>query len=432
MNYQEALEYIASVYKFGSKLGLENIKYLLNLMGNPHEGLKVIHVAGTNGKGSTSSFISSVLVEQGYKVGLYTSPYLEEFTERIRVNGVNIPKEELAEITLFTKGKVEEMLAAGMNHPTEFEVVTAIGFEYFKRQKLDYLVLEVGLGGRGDSTNVMDDPLVSVITPIDFDHIEYLGNTLGKIAYEKAGIIKKNSFVVAYPQREEAMRVIEEVCSQQHSKLNIAATDRIELLKYDEEGQCFHTYCGEEKFENLCISLLGEHQTQNATVALTALNVLIEEHHIPISKEALYEGFKKTVWPGRLERMKKNPTVLIDGAHNIHGIRALKKAITKLYGHKKILLVIAILGDKDVSGMLDEIVPLADQIVLTQPNNERALPVNKLEEKVLPYNKPLRKEAEIPRAVDAAFELAGEEDVIVFCGSLYMIGDVRTILRNRK
>ncbi|AOT68848.1 bifunctional folylpolyglutamate synthase/dihydrofolate synthase [Geosporobacter ferrireducens] len=432
MNYQEALEYISSVYKFGSKLGLENIKYLLNLMGNPHEGLKVIHVAGTNGKGSTSSFISSVLVEQGYKVGLYTSPFLEEFTERIRVNGMNIPKGELAEITAFTKEKVEEMLASGMNHPTEFEVVTAIGFEYFKRQMVDYLVLEVGLGGRGDSTNVIDDPLVSVITPIDFDHIEYLGNTLDKIAYEKAGIIKKNSFVVSYPQKEEAMKVIQEVSAQQHSNLRVAAIDRIELLKYDEEGQCFNTYCGEEKFENLSISLLGEHQTQNATVALTALNVLMDEHHIPISREALYEGFKKAVWPGRLEIMKKNPTVLIDGAHNIHGIIALKKALTKLYAHKKILLVIAILGDKDVSGMLSEMIPLADQVVLTQPNNERALPVDKLAEKVMLYNKPIRKEAEIPQAVEAAFELAGEEDVIVFCGSLYMIGDVRTILRTRK
>lgn len=432
MNYQEALDYISSVYKFGSKLGLENIKYLLNLMGNPHQGLKVIHVAGTNGKGSTSSFISSVLVEQGYKVGLYTSPFLEEFTERIRVNGKNIPKEELAEITAFTKEKVEQMLADGMNHPTEFEVVTAIGFEYFKRQKVDYLVLEVGLGGRGDSTNVIDAPLVSVITPIDFDHVEYLGNTLGKIAYEKAGIIKKNSFVVSYPQKEEAMKVIEEVCTQQHSKLRVAAIDRIELLAYDEEGQRFHTYYGEEKFENLSITLLGEHQTQNATVALTALKVLMEEHQIHISQEAMYTGFKKTVWPGRLEIMKKNPTVLIDGAHNIHGIRALKKALTKLYAQRRLILVIAILGDKDVGGMLSEIIPLADQVVLTQPNNERALPVDRLEEGVRPYHKPVRKEAEIPKAVEAAFELAHEEDVIVFCGSLYMIGDVRTILRHRK
>ncbi|MEW9122606.1 MAG: folylpolyglutamate synthase/dihydrofolate synthase family protein [Thermotaleaceae bacterium] len=431
MNYQEALDYIASVYKFGSKLGLENIKYLLKLMGNPHEGQKVIHVAGTNGKGSTSSFISSVLVEQGYKVGLYTSPFLEEFTERIRVNGVNIPKDELAEITLFVKEKVEQMLADGKSHPTEFEVVTAIGFEYFKRQQLDYLVLEVGLGGRGDSTNVIDDPLVSIITPIDFDHIEYLGDTLGKIAYQKAGIIKKGSYVVSYPQKEEAMKVIEEECLQQQSKLIIAPIDRIELLKYDEDGQCFHTYWGEEKIENLCISMLGEHQTQNATVALAALKILIEEHQIPISKEALYQGFNKTIWPGRLEIMKKHPTVIIDGAHNIHGIRALKKALTKLYSHKKIMLVIAILGDKDVQGMLDEIIPLSDRIVVTQPNNERALPAAKLADKIKPYQKSLKIEQEIPGAVETAFQWAEEEYIIVFCGSLYMIGDVRTILRNR-
>ena len=180
MNYEQALDFIHGTYKFGSKLGLENITFLLELMDKPHENLKVIHVAGTNGKGSTCSFISAVLMEQGYRVGLYTSPYLEEFTERIRINGVNIPKEQLADITAYVQDKVEKMIVLGKNHPTEFEIVTAIGFEYFKREKIDFLVLEVGLGGRGDSTNVITSPLVSVITPIDYDHMEYLGETLDR------------------------------------------------------------------------------------------------------------------------------------------------------------------------------------------------------------------------------------------------------------
>lgn len=431
MNYEEALDYIHGIYKFGSKLGLENILYLLNLMGNPHQGLKVIHVAGTNGKGSTCSYISSVLAAQGYKVGLYTSPYLEEFTERIRVNGVNIPKEELAEITAFVKEKVEEMLSRGKNHPTEFEVVTAIGFEYFQREAVDYLVLEVGLGGRGDSTNVIDNPLVSVITPIDFDHMDYLGDTLDKIAYEKAGIIKKNCPVVTYPQRPEALKVIEDVCRQLDAPLFIAPVDAVEVLRYDDAGQCFHGPYGEEKLEELRISMLGEHQIQNAVLALTALHVLEKVHHVSISKEALYKGFQKANWPGRLEVMGRRPTVMIDGAHNVHGMKSLAKAIRTLYKDRRIILVMGMLGDKDVEGMLQEILPLADQVIVTKPKNPRAMEPDKLAQRISSYQKEAIKRENIGQAVEEALKLAAQEDVVIFCGSLYMIGDVRTILRNR-
>ncbi|KXG73641.1 bifunctional folylpolyglutamate synthase/dihydrofolate synthase [Thermotalea metallivorans] len=430
MNYEEALDYIHGIYKFGSKLGLENILYLLNLMGNPHQGLKVIHVAGTNGKGSTCAYISSVLAAQGYKVGLYTSPYLEEFTERIRVNGVNIPKEELAEITAFVKEKVEEMLSHGKNHPTEFEVVTAIGFEYFQRQAVDYLVLEVGLGGRGDSTNVIDHPMVSVITPIDFDHMDYLGDTLDKIAYEKAGIIKKNCPVVTYPQKPEALKVIEDVCGQLDAPLSIAPVDSVEVLRYDDAGQCFHGPYGEEKLEKLRISMLGEHQIQNAVVALTALHVLEKVHHVPISKEALYKGFQKANWPGRLEVMGRKPTVIIDGAHNVHGMKSLAKAIRTLYKDRRIILAMGMLGDKDVEGMLQEILPLADQVIVTKPKNPRAMEPDKLLQRMAPYQKEAIKKEDIGEAVEEAMKLASQEDVVIFCGSLYMIGDVRRILRS--
>lgn len=431
MNYQEALNYIHSTYKFGSKLGLENITCLLELMGNPHKALKVIHVAGTNGKGSTSSYIHSVLMTQGYKVGLYTSPYLEEFTERMRINGKNIPKDVLAEITEFTKGKIEEMLARGMQHPTEFEVVTAIGFEYFKREKVDFLVLEVGLGGRGDSTNVVEHPLVSVITPIDFDHIDYLGDTLEKIAYEKAGIIKENSYVVSYPQQAEAMKVIEEVCTARKVKLRKAPMDTIEILEQTDKGQFFHANYGDQKLENLCISMLGEHQIQNAVMALAALFTLEKEHQIKISKDALYEGLKKNIWPGRLEIMKHNPIVMIDGAHNVHGIKALTKVLKGLFKGKNIILGIGILRDKDADPMLDEIIPLASKVVLTKPDNPRAMAVEKLRGKVEKYGKPVWKKENISEAVETALSLANEEDVVIFAGSLYMIGEVRRIIRNR-
>ncbi|QEK12551.1 bifunctional folylpolyglutamate synthase/dihydrofolate synthase [Crassaminicella thermophila] len=430
MNYEQALSYIHGTYKFGSKLGLENITYLLDLMGNPHRDLKVIHVAGTNGKGSTSSFIASVLKEQGYKVGLYTSPYLEEFTERIRINGENIPKEELAKITDYVKGKINKMISNGKNHPTEFEVVTAIGFEYFKRQNVDFLVLEVGMGGRFDATNVVD-PLLSVITPIDIDHIDYLGDSLDKIAYEKAGIIKENSYVVSYPQKREAMEVIKDVCSNKNSKLVKAPIDSIKVIKKDDKGQIFNVNYGSEKLENVCISMLGEHQIQNATVCLTALYVLEKEHYIKISKEALYEGLKKSIWPGRLEIMKRDPIVLIDGAHNPQGMKALSKVLKELFYDKNIILCLGILGDKD-SSMIDEIVPLAQKLVLTKPDNPRAMSVEKLYEKVAKFEKTTLKKEKIADAVETALSLANFEDVVVFAGSLYMIGNVRTLLKNRK
>ncbi len=430
MNYQEALEYIHGTYKFGSKLGLENILSLLKLMGNPQDSLKVIHVAGTNGKGSTSSFISTVLVEEGYKVGLYTSPYIEEFTERIRINGVNIPKQDLAEITEYVKDKVEIMLSKGQNHPTEFEIVTAIGLEYFKRQNADYVVLEVGLGGRGDSTNVIKQSLVSVITPIDYDHTDYLGDTLSKIAYEKAGIIKQNGFVVSYPQQPEAMEIIENTCKTKNAKLIIAPIDGIEIVSQDIDNQTFNLKSKTMNLFSLSISMIGDHQIKNAVLGLTALQVLEKEHKIRLSSQSIYEGLKKTKWPGRLEIMGRKPTVLIDGAHNVHGLQAIANVFEKFFKDKNIILVIGVLKDKDVESMLDVIIPKVSKAVLTQPVNPRALSVDKLALMMEKYDIPMIKEKEVSKAVFHTLEMANENDVIVFCGSFYMIGQVRAILKN--
>ncbi|MCT4604848.1 MAG: bifunctional folylpolyglutamate synthase/dihydrofolate synthase [Marinisporobacter sp.] len=428
MNYQEALDYIQDTYKFGSKLGLENIAYLLDLMGNPHESLKVIHVAGTNGKGSTSNFIAHVLMEEGYRVGLYTSPYLEEFTERIRVDGKNIPKADLAEVTAYVREKVLQMVERGMNHPTEFEIVTAIGFEYFKRKNVDFLVLEVGMGGRFDATNVIKNPLVSVITPIDLDHINYLGDTLDKIAFEKAGIIKENNYVVSYPQKMEGMSVIEEVCKKRNTCLFKAPIEMIEIIEQSDRGQSFYVSYGDEKLK-IDIAMLGDHQIENATVALTALSILEKHHHVKISKKALEEGFKKAIWPGRLEVMRRDPIVLIDGAHNVQGMKALSKVLKKRFKGKNIILALGILGDKDPK-MIEEIVPLAKSLVLTKPNNPRAMSVEKLKERTEHFHKPTIMKEKISDAVKEAIAMATPEEVVVFAGSLYMIGEVRTILKN--
>lgn len=424
MNYNEALEYIHGTYKFGSKLGLDNVSRLLELMGNPEKDLKVIHVAGTNGKGSTSSFISSILMEEGYKVGLYTSPFLEVFNERIRINGENIPNNKLGEITGFVKEQVEKMLEEGLNHPTEFEIVTAVAFEHYKREAVDFVVLEVGMGGRLDSTNVVERPLVSVITPIDLDHTDYLGDTLAKVAFEKAGIIKDNSVAVVHPQEHEVLDVIAKKCDETNTKLVLAPIGSIEILKGDEFGTTFKVFSHEYS-----ISLLGEHQTRNATVAITAINALKENYEIKVSDESIESGLLKAIWPGRMEVMSRKPTVLIDGAHNFHGARGLSTAVRKLFPGRKIIAVVGILGDKDVSGILAEMMPLCHEVIATEPNNPRKMSAAELADKMSGYSKAATVEPNIKEAIDIALKRANTDDVVIFFGSLYMIGDVRGILR---
>ncbi len=430
MNYREALDYIHGTKKFGSKLGLDNIRELLGLLGNPHNGLKFTHVAGTNGKGSTSSFLANILIEGGYKVGLFTSPYLEVFNERIRINNQDISDDSLAKITFKVKGKVEEMLNKGMNHPTEFEIVTAIAMEYFKDEKVDFVVLEVGLGGRYDSTNVINDSLASVITTISMDHIDILGDTIGKIAYEKAGIIKDNGFVISYPQEKEALEVIKVVAEKKNAKLTIVPTEKLEVIETTEFGSRFNFEYKDIKMSDLEIQLIGAHQTQNAATALTTILALKKEGLISISEEAIRKGLKETKWSGRLEVLRRKPTFLIDGAHNIQGIQALKKTLKDIFKYNKLILGVAILADKDVDHMIEELVPIADKIVVTEANIFRAMKAEDLAAKIEKINNNVIVESNIEKAIQKTFELANENDLIVFSGSLYLIGDVRTIVKN--
>ena len=427
MNYKEALSYIENTNRFGRVLGLANITRLLELLGNPQEELKIIHVAGTNGKGSTSSFISSMLISGGYKVGLFTSPYLETFTERIRINGINIPEEDLGKATEILKEKVDIMLSEGFNHPTEFEIVTAIAFLYYMQQGVDYVVLEVGLGGRFDATNVISNPLVCVITPISMDHIDYLGDTLPKIAFEKAGIIKENSQVVIYPQDKSVEEVIKDVAKENNATLTTSNIEK-EILTTSISGQSFNCKVWDEEYENVKIGLIGDHQINNAIVAMNVMKVLKENHKINIDKKAIYEGLEKTKWPGRIELLNENPLLIIDGAHNEDGANSLKEAIDKYFSHKKITLVVGMLKDKDVDAVLKLLVPKCEKIITTRPDSDRALSAEELSEKVSLLNKDSKAVGSIKEAVNYAIDTYEDGEVIIFAGSLYMIGEVRAYI----
>lgn len=426
MNVQEAIAYIHSTYQFGSKLGLDNITQLLRYMGDPQDRLRYIHVAGTNGKGSTSSMIYGILRAQGYKVGLYTSPYLETFNERIRINGANIEDEALAEVVSFVKTHVDRMLEEGFSHPTEFEIVTAVAFEYYARSKVDYVVLEVGLGGRLDSTNVIQKPLVSVITPVDLDHVEYLGDTLDKIAYEKAGIIKPDSVCVVHPQAPEAMEVISGRCQALGTRLVVAPCQEAKIQSSTLAGTVFKLF--DSAYE---LKLIGDYQVNNAVVALTAAEALREAYDIEISDNAIRDGLAAAQWPGRLEVMAHSPLVMIDGAHNLHGAAGLASAVQRLMPEKRIVAVVGILGDKDISGMLATMMPLLDTVIATEPDNPRKMSAQGLGERMAPYGKKVLIEPSIREALSTAFSLAQPEDAVLCFGSLYMIGEARTHLRAR-
>ena len=429
MNYQEALDFIHGTYKFGSKLGLENVTYLLELLGRPQDKLKIIHIAGTNGKGSSASFLHGVLKEAGYRVGLYTSPYLQFFTERIQINGVNIPEDRLAELTGIVRDKIEIMVAEGRNHPTEFEVVTALALLYYAEENIDFLVLEVGLGGRLDATNVVDNPLVSVITPIGYDHMQYLGDTLEQIAFEKGGIIKTNGFTVTYPQTDGVIEVFESLCKDKNNKLFITSLDGIEIKYSGIDSQLFSAAILGKEYKDIEIKLAGLHQIYNCCNALTAIEVLRRERGLDISDGAIYKGLLETRWPGRMEVLKEAPLTIIDGAHNIHGAEALKVNIEKLLSNYKITLVIGMLEDKDIEGFLKLVIPLVDRVVTTKPDNPRSLGAEVLKERVLAFGKPVYAIEDINSAIEKAIDLTGADETILFAGSLYMIGSVRSILK---
>ncbi len=418
--------------KFGSILGLERMTELLALLGNPQDELSVIHVAGTNGKGSTCKYIYSVLRECGYKVGLYTSPFLEIFNERIELDGEYISDEDLAEYTDRVLEAVEEMIAAGKQSPTEFEVITAIALLYFKEKGSDYVVLEVGLGGRGDSTNVCKKPLISVITSISYDHTDRLGDTLAEIASEKAGIIKDGSPVVTSAEAEEALAVIERTAAE-HGSLYFETRNLPCRITEETFGGCrFDLTVQGVSFKNLEISMLGEHQVKNAAAAVAALCILEENGDVCVPDEALRSGLKKARQNGRFELMSEQdekPMLIIDGAHNPDGALMLKRTMQLFCSGKRILMVTGMLADKDTEHILGEFTDITNEFIATEPKNPRRMSLDELGDRLKRLGGSVLYKGECTEAFDATMKKKDEYDVILFAGSLYLIGEIRTLIR---
>ena len=427
MRYEEAMKYITEVGNFGSNYGLERTYKLLEYLSNPEKSLKFIHIAGTNGKGSTTSMITEILMGAGYKVGMYTSPFIEEFEERIQINRNNIPKEKLASLMDEVKAAVDKVIEDGYNHPTEFEIITVLMLLYFKKENIDFGVIEVGLGGTLDSTNVIT-PVLQVITSISFDHTNLLGNTLEEIAGEKAGIIKSGIPTVIYPQKAEALKVIENKCSEMNSKLYIANCDNFKFENVVNEDRPYQLL----KYNNevdILLPLLGEHQITNLSVAMTSIEVLNNINMTNILLDRIVKSIKNVKWKGRLEVLSKNPYVVIDGAHNIQGIETLSRNIKKYFKYENLYLILGILADKDVQEMIKVIAPMAKKIYAVTPNSIRAELAEDLKREIIKYNENCEAYDDYKEAYLTAINDANENDFVLASGSLYMIGDMRKIIR---
>ncbi|MEW6523766.1 MAG: folylpolyglutamate synthase/dihydrofolate synthase family protein [Bacillota bacterium] len=427
MDYKEALDYLHSLYRFGSRLGLERVTRLLELAGRPQDQVRAVHIAGTNGKGSVTSMVASILQAAGYRTGMYISPYLERFTERAGIGNEEIPKDTVARLVGQLIPLIERMVAEGHEHPTEFEVVTAMAFLYFAQEKTDLVALEVGLGGRFDATNTVNS-LVSVITNISFDHMERLGNTLPQIAYEKAGIIKERGVVVT-GATGAALDVIAGVAREKGAQITIVGRDVTwEEVSSAHTGQVINVRTQRREYLGLELSLLGRHQQANAATAVAAVECLALAGY-QVSPRAIFAGLKAAAWPGRLEIMRRDPLVILDGAHNADGARVLALALRDVIPHQRLFLVLGLLGDKCSRDILAELVPLATEVVVTRPLSPRALPPERLAEEVAVLGCPAVVEEDIGRAVDVALSRAGRADAVCVAGSLYLVGHARSHLK---
>lgn len=428
MNYQEALDYLHDLCKFGINLGMERIEKLLSILGNPHHKIKTVHVAGTNGKGSTTAMIANILQASGYKVGVYTSPHLHNYTERVRINGIDISRPDFAREMKEIKEIVPLVLEATGESPTEFEILTALAFDYFATQKVDLAVIEVGMGGRLDSTNVIR-PEVSVLTSISADHVNYLGPNLTDIAQEKAGIIKKGTPVVCALQDPSVEKVILEKAQSLEAQVYQARKCSYKQTSYSNLGQIFNITTQKNQYDKLSLALLGDHQMENAVTAVLTIEVL-ETLGWSITPEEIRKGLESVRWPGRLEFLKLKSPVLLDGAHNPAGAKVLAEAIPKYFQYDRLIFILGVLADKDKNEIINYLGPLGDVFIVTKPPNIRAGHWDDLIQLLKKYDKELLVEENNHQAIDLAFNFAQARDLIIITGSLYLLGESREYVLN--
>ena len=421
MNLDQTLDYIHGLYRKGVKPGLHREQQLLKMLGDPHKKLKFIHIAGTNGKGSTAAMTASILRKAGYSTGMFTSPFIYRFNERIQLNGQQIPDQTVVELTAYVKQFADTM----EDQPTEFEFVTAMAMEYYAREKADIVVLEVGMGGLLDATNVIDVPEVAVITNIGLDHTEVLGDTLEKIAANKAGIIKPGGRAVVYRGTAGVEQVYEDICKERNVSLKKADFESLKLHSHSLEGQVFD--CGKRK--NLELPLLGHHQLHNAAVVLSVADTLMEMGY-RITEDHIREGMRTVTWPGRFDIVGHDPLFIIDGGHNPQCIQALVGNIRDYLTGKRVIVLTGVLADKDYGEMFRPVMELVEQFVCITPLSPRKLEAAELAEHLNAAGAKAIACETIEQGARKAIELAGKDGVILSFGSLYTIGDLKNALDN--
>lgn len=435
MTYDEARDFIEMAAGYGSRPGLEVITELLRRLDKPQDKLRIIHLAGTNGKGSTAAFIASILAAAGYKAGRYISPSVFDYREKIQIshkcadNIINeyITEEGICDSVAIIKAACEGMVRDGFYHPTVFEIETAMAFLYLLREKVDFAIIETGMGGRLDATNVAARPVCSVITSISMDHMQYLGDTLEKITREKAGIIKEKVPVITGNTNPVIIGVLEEACQAMNTKLTVASKDNAVILRASREGTAF-SYKG----YNYDIKLLGDHQIGNALLAVEAVTVLQREGY-EISQDAIYEGLSQTGWSGRFEILAQNPYFIIDGAHNEDAAIKLRKAIQDYFSGHKLIYIMGMFADKEYKKVLEIIVPLAGMIITITPPSSRALSSTQLAEEAAKYFKGTIIDAgAVTDAIDCAYENSNPCDAIIAFGSLSFLQEATDYLKQKQ
>lgn len=429
MNYREATEYIEELQQYGSVLGLDSMRELCSRLGNPQDELRFVHIAGTNGKGSVLAYVSTILKEAGYRVGRYLSPTITDYRERFQIDGRFITQSGLCKYLEQVKEAAEAMAAEGKPHPTPFEVETAVAFLYFLDKKCDIVVLETGLGGALDATNVVKTTVAAVFASISMDHMAILGDTLEKIALVKAGIMKDRCYVVTARQDPAVAKILKQAALLRKCKLYTADAERAKQVYYGVTKQRF-TYAG---YKNLEISMLGKFQIENAVVAVETIQVLAKAG-FPVKEEALRRGLLLTSWPGRFSVIGKKPLFIADGAHNEDASRRLAESLQFYFAEKKMIFILGMLKDKEYEKVINNTCNMAEHIItVTPPIRERAMPAYELAQAVRECNGNVTVADSVPEAVEIAYLLASREEdaVIVAFGSLSYLGELMKVVEHR-